>query len=283
MGGEFEPGRPVVLAPGIVRLTAPNPGRMTGPGTNGYLLGSPARAILDPGPALPQHLDALWREAPALELVLVTHTHPDHSPAVAALVARARAAGRALRVVGRPPPSDDHQDRSFAPDEVPRRDQLFPIDAGLALRAIDTPGHASNHVCYLAEPHGILFSGDHVLDGVTPVILAPDGDMSAYLESLERLRGYPLRHIAPGHGRLIDDPEGVIRGVIAHRLRREAKVLEALRRRGPVTLEALLPAVYDDVAPELHAMARHSLEAHLVKLEREGRAGRDADRWHAAP
>jgi glyoxylase-like metal-dependent hydrolase (beta-lactamase superfamily II) len=272
----------VVLAPGIVRLTAPNPGRMTGPGTNSYLLGSPARAILDPGPALEAHVDALWRAAPALDRVLVTHTHPDHSPAVAALVARARAAGRVLEVVGRPPPSDDHQDGSFAPDRVPRRDERIAIDAGLTLLAIDTPGHASNHVCYLALPHGILFSGDHLLAGVTPVILAPDGDMSAYLESLERLRGYPLRQVAPGHGRLLDDPEGLIGGVIAHRLRREAKVLEAVRRRGPATLEALLPTVYDDVAPELHAMARHSLEAHLVKLEREGRAGRDAGRWHAA-
>jgi glyoxylase-like metal-dependent hydrolase (beta-lactamase superfamily II) len=278
---EFDPGRLVSLAPGILRLTAPNAGRMTGPGTNSYLLGSPPRAVLDPGPDLPAHLEALWRAAPSLELILVTHTHPDHSPAAAALASAGRARGREMRLVGRPPPTASHQDTSFTPTQVPARDELIHIDAGLTLRAIDTPGHASNHVCYLAEPQGMLFSGDHVLDGVTPVILAPDGDMTAYLEALERLLRYPLRSIAPGHGRLLEDPGAVIRGVIAHRQRRERKVEDALRARSPVTVDALLPHVYDDVSPELHAMARHSLEAHLVKLEREGRAGLDGDLWRA--
>ena len=281
MISDFEPGRPVPLAEGILRLVAPNAGRMTGPGTNTYLLGTPPRAVLDPGPDLAPHVDAILREAPALETVIVTHTHPDHSPATQSLVSRARTAGRAVRVIGRAPPSAIHQDMTFAPDHSPHRDELLRIDERLTLRAIDTPGHASNHVCYLAEQHAMLFSGDHVLDGVTPVILAPDGDMAAYLESLERLLGYPLRGIAPGHGRLLHDPQGVIRGVVAHRLRREAKVVRALDAtvRG---LDGLLLRVYDDVPVELHGMARHSLEAHLIKLGREGRAVQVGDRWHAA-
>ncbi len=281
MRAQFEPGRPVRVAEGIARLTAPNAGRMTGPGTNSYLLGDPPRAVLDPGPESEEHVAAILREAPDLDTVIVTHTHPDHSPATRMLVARAAAAGRALRVVGRPAPHADHQDASFSPTQVPTRDERIRIDDRLSLQAIDTPGHASNHVCYLALPEGLLFSGDHVLDGVTPVILTPDGDMTAYLDALERLLGYPLRAIAPGHGRILEDPEAVIRGVIAHRLRREHKVLATLARIGPGTLDELLPGVYDDVSPELYPMARHSLEAHLIKLARERRAHSSADRWHA--
>ncbi len=281
MDVQFEPGRPVTVAEGVVRLTAPNAGRMTGPGTNSYLLGNPPRAVLDPGPALREHVAAILREAPALETVLVTHTHPDHSPAVRLLVEQAAAAGRTLRVVGRPPPAAEHQDTSFVPDQIPARDERIRIDATLTLRAIDTPGHASNHVCWLAEPQGLLFSGDHVLDGVTPVILAPDGDMAAYLESLERLLALPLRAIAPGHGRILEDPRQVIGGVIAHRLRRERKVRAALTHLKAGTLDELLELVYDDVPVELHPMARYSLEAHLIKLEREQRAGRREELWYA--
>jgi glyoxylase-like metal-dependent hydrolase (beta-lactamase superfamily II) len=134
-------------------------------------------------------------------------------------------------------------------------------------------------VCYLSD--GVLFSGDHVLDGVTPVILAPDGDMAAYLDSLRRLRELPLRAIAPGHGHVLQDPIAVIDGVIAHRERREAKVLSVLGSLVRATLDQLLPRVYDDVRRELHPLARLSLEAHLIKLEREGRCGREGADWLA--
>ncbi len=144
--------------------------------------------------------------------------------------------------------------------------------ASLRLRAIHTPGHASNHVCYLLEESGLLFSGDHVLEGVTPVILPPDGDMGAYLQALERLKTYPLRAIAPGHGRVMRDPVGVIDGVIAHRARREAKVVAVLSRVRRASLDELLALVYDDVRTDLLPIARYSLEAHLIKLRREGRA-----------
>jgi len=140
------------------------------------------------------------------------------------------------------------------------------------LRVIHTPGHASNHVCYLLEEEGLLFSGDHVLDGVTPVILPPDGDMSDYLDSLARLKRYHPRAIAPGHGRVLADPIGVIDRIIAHRARREAKVLAVLNAVGQGSLDELLPRVYDDVRAELLPIARYSLEAHLIKLQREGQA-----------
>src|SRR5690606_21902680 len=158
-------------------------------------------AVIDPGPADPAHLGRLREAAPGLALIFVTHTHPDHSTG-----ARALAEASGAQLIGLPPPASGPQDRSFHPDVQPVRDQVFRVGA-LCLRAIDTPGHASNHVCWLLEEQGLLFSGDHVLDGVTPVIVPPDGDMEAYLESLQRLRTYPLRAIAPGHGRVLHDPQ----------------------------------------------------------------------------
>jgi glyoxylase-like metal-dependent hydrolase (beta-lactamase superfamily II) len=270
---DLTPGIPIRVAPGVQRLLAPNASPLTGPGTNTYLLGDPPVAVLDPGPAIPEHLAAIERCVPALETVFVTHTHPDHSPAAHSLATRSGA-----RLVGRPPPRDGRQDLTFRPDQIPARSQRFEV-AGVQLVAIDTPGHASNHVCYLSD--GVLFSGDHVLDGVTPVILAPDGDMAAYLDSLRRLRELPLRAIAPGHGHVLQDPIAVIDGVIAHRERREAKVLSVLGSLVRATLDELLPRVYDDVRRELHPLARLSLEAHLIKLEREGRCGREGADWLA--
>lgn len=275
---------------------------MTGPGTNSYVLGDPPCAVLDPGPDDGTHITRLRALVPRLRFVFVTHTHRDHSCGARAL---AQATGAAI--VGLPPPADGLQDMSCLPSVHPAHDSVWLLDAdeegrggqpdrradaaaagraiqaphSVRLRAIHTPGHASNHVCFLLEEEGLLFSGDHVLDGVTPVILPPDGDMAAYLDSLERLKGYALRAIAPGHGRVIGDPVRVIDGVIAHRARREAKVVAALEARRRGTLDELLPAVYNDVKPELLPIARYSLEAHLIKLHREGRAMRDAQTWVA--
>jgi glyoxylase-like metal-dependent hydrolase (beta-lactamase superfamily II) len=272
---EFEPGRLVRVALAVQRLVAPNPSLLTGPGTNTYLLGDPPSAVIDPGPADGAHVDAIERAAPGLALIIASHTHPDHSPAAAMLARRTGA-----RLVGRAAPTDGRQDLSFSPDIEPARDQIFALRGGLNVRAIDTPGHASNHVCYLLEEEGMLFSGDHILDGVTPVIIPPDGVMADYLESLRRLRRLPLRTIAPGHGRVLREPHAVIDGIIAHREQREAKVRRALERIGSGTLEQLLPYVYEDVRLELHGLARFSLEAHLIKLQREGRCERDGDTWH---
>ena len=273
---ELRPGVPRAIAPGVWRLVAPNASAMTGPGTNTYVLGDPPVAILDPGPDDPAHLAAILALAPRPGFVFVTHTHRDHSPLAAVLAARTGA-----RLVGRPPPGDGRQDLSFTPAQVPARDQRFDL-GGRALRAIDTPGHASNHVCWLLEDEALLFTGDHLLDGVTPVILAPDGDMRDYLDALQRLREYRLARLAPGHGRVLDGPYALIDQVIAHRLRREALVLEALRAAGAAGVDELVAVVYRGLAVELQRFARLSLLAHLIKLQREGRARRDDDRWHAS-
>jgi len=290
---DLQPGRLVRLSARVQRLVAPNASLMTGPGTNTYVIGSPPVAVLDPGPDDPDHLARLRAAAPGLRFVFVTHTHRDHSCGARAL---ADAAG--VPIVGLPPPSDGLQDMSCVPSVEARHDSVFEINDGRGgraghaevaphaiqladisrLRAIHTPGHASNHVCFLLEEEGLLFSGDHVLDGVTPVILPPDGEMGAYLQSLELLKRYQPRAIAPGHGRVLTDPIRVIDGIVAHRARREAKVVAVLGAAGG-EIDALLPKVYDDVRPELLPIARYSLEAHLIKLEREGRATREQGAW----
>ena len=262
----LEPGVAKRLDPYVTRLIAPNPGMMTGPGTNTYLVGDKDLAVIDPGPAIDSHIAALLAAgAGRIRWVLCTHTHLDHSPAAAAIKA---ATGAVL--IGRPAPEHPGQDRSFAPErELAHGDRL--MLGGLTLRALHTPGHASNHLCYLLENTRMLFTGDHMMQGSTVVINPPDGDMRAYLESLELLLGEDLLILAPGHGYLIGEPHREARRLIRHRLARESKVLSALSRLGAPTLEELVLEVYDDVQPRLHGVAIRSLAAHLDKLAAEGR------------
>lgn len=275
---EIEPGVPVRLSPRILRVTAPNAGMMTGPGTNSYLVGAddPAAplAVIDPGPDDAGHREALIAAAPRpITHVICTHTHVDHSPGAAAL---ARATG--ARVIGRRAPPHAGQDRGFAPDHEPADGDVLALGDGCTLHALHTPGHASNHVCWRLAEERLLFTGDHVMQGSTVVINPPDGDMVAYLAQLERLLSMELDWLAPGHGFLVAEPASVVRALIAHRLRREAKVLAALQAHGPGRASALVPAAYDDTPPALHGVAERSLLAHLLKLEADGRAARDGAR-----
>jgi len=258
------------IAPGVRRLVARNPGFMTGPGTNTYLVGTQRCAVIDPGPHDPVHIERILDAAGGrVSAILATHTHPDHSPAVAAL-----AQSTGAEVLGRGAPVHGRQDATFAPTRVLSDGDVVRV-GDLALRAIHTPGHASNHLCYLLEGAGMLFSGDHVMQGSTVVIGPPDGDMKVYLQSLARLQREPVTRIAPGHGTVIEDAQSEVARLIAHRLQREAKVVERLHRAGRATIDVLVASVYDDVDPRLHPVAKGSLLAHLLKLEADGRAARD--------
>lgn len=272
---EIVPGKVVQLSPLIRRLTAPNPGVMTGPGTNAYIIGTDQLALIDPGPEGAPHLAAMVEVVgKQLKWILCTHTHLDHSPGARALKQETRA-----QVLGHGSvPDDGRQDRAFAPDRALRDGDV--LDCGeFRLRAVHTPGHASNHLCYLLEGERWLFTGDHIMQGSTVVISPPDGDMIAYLGSLERLLTLDLAAVAPGHGHLIEKPHDEVRRLIAHRMKREQKVLDALRRAGPGTLDDLLPLAYDDVPRAIHPVARRSLHAHLIKLADEGRARQNAEAW----
>jgi glyoxylase-like metal-dependent hydrolase (beta-lactamase superfamily II)/8-oxo-dGTP pyrophosphatase MutT (NUDIX family) len=271
---EMLPGVPKRLDALVTRVIAPNPGMMTGPGTNSYLVGDKELAVIDPGPDDATHLEALLAAGEGrIRWILCTHTHIDHSPAAAAL----RAATGA-EVIGRPAPQGVSQDAGFAPERVPAHGERIAL-GGVTLRALHTPGHASNHLCYLLEDTRMLFTGDHVMQGSTVVIGPPDGNMQAYLRSLESLLAEDVAVFAPGHGYLIGEPHKEVRRLIAHRLAREAKVAAALERLGASTLEALVAAVYDDVHPRLHRVAARSLDAHLEKLVAEGRVRDDSGRF----
>ena len=278
---EWQSDRPVPLRKNLQRLTAPNPGVMTGPGTNSYLVGD-AQAnrwtVIDPGPDDEAHRQALLAAAPGpIERIVVTHTHIDHSPGAAAL---ARATG--APVLGRRPLHAAGQDATFAPAEELFGGEVLVLGPATTLRVLHTPGHASNHLCYHLPEERTLFTGDHVMQGSTVVINPPDGDMAAYLRALEGLYVLDLEWLAPGHGFLVARPHEVVRALIRHRLGREDKVVAALSALGPAPVETLVGRVYEDVPATLHPVARRSLLAHLLKLEGEGRARSEAGRWSVA-
>jgi glyoxylase-like metal-dependent hydrolase (beta-lactamase superfamily II)/8-oxo-dGTP pyrophosphatase MutT (NUDIX family) len=271
---ELPPLQPVRLSDRVTRITCANGSVMTGPGTNTYLVRSPGGnevTVIDPGPAddhTEAHLQAVLAAAApgTVAQILVTHTHKDHSPAV-----RRLAELTCAPVVGRIADHPQWQDDGFAPQHQPADGERLQLGPGATLRAIATPGHASNHVCWLLEEEGLLFTGDHVMQGSTVVINPPDGDMRAYLASLESLLALDgLQWLAPGHGFLMAQPQGEIRRLIHHRLGREAKVIAALRGAGRASLDELVPLVYGDVPASRHGIAARSLLAHLLKLAHDG-------------
>jgi glyoxylase-like metal-dependent hydrolase (beta-lactamase superfamily II) len=272
---QLAPGTCHSLARGVRRIVAGNAGMMTGPGTNTYLLGEREIAVLDPGPDDAAHLQSILCAAGSAPIrwVMATHTHRDHSPLAAELARRTQAT-----LIGLPPPGDGRQDESFAPQRRPADGERLLL-GDLELTAVHTPGHASNCVCYFLARERLLFTGDHVLEGVSPVILPPDGNMAEYLNSLAKLFAYDFAKIAPGHGDLMDQGKQVLEALRAHRLARENKVLRHLDRLGAASLDALIPVVYDDVPADRHQWARLTLQAHLIKLAQEGRAGEQNGIW----
>lgn len=262
------------LGPGVRRLVAPNPSMMTGPGTNTYLFGVSELAVLDPGPVIDSHIEKIQEVAGApIRWILVTHTHPDHSPAAAKL-----AAATGAELLGMPAPDGTHQDKTFNPARVLNDgDELATDD--FVIEAVHTPGHASNHLCYRHAGENWLFTGDHVIDGSTVVIDPPDGNMKHYLQSLRRVKDLKCDALAPGHGEIINDPARAIAWIIDHRLEREAKVVAALTANPNLTIRKLVPHVYEDVDKKLYAWAERSLLAHLLKLEADGVAKCAGNRW----
>lgn len=274
---DLVPGVPKRLDERVSRVVAPNHGVMTGPGTNCYFVGGREIALIDPGPLDEGHVAALLEHGGGrIRWIVCTHTHRDHSPAAAAL-----AAATGARMIGMRAPAGPRQDATFAPDHVVRDGEVLEL-GDVSLTAIHTPGHASNHVCYLLAETGMLFTGDHVMQGTTVVIPPPDGNMRQYLASLERLLAVEVAIIAPGHGYLIGNPHREVRKLIAHRLWREARVLDAVSRRGPASVDELVDDVYPDVPDKLRGPAARSLEAHLVKLVDDGKVREHESRYVAA-
>jgi glyoxylase-like metal-dependent hydrolase (beta-lactamase superfamily II) len=250
---------------------------MTGPGTNTYLIGDAQTgvAVIDPGPLLEEHIQNILNAAAGpIKWILCTHTHIDHSPAASRIKEKTGA-----QVYGRPAPAYPNQDQTFAPDHVVAHDEVLKI-AGVTLRVIHTPGHASNQVCFLHEEQHMLFTGDHIMQGSTVVINPPDGNMAQYLESLKLITKYAIDYLAPGHGFLMSNTQEIVDRLIIHRLGRENKVLAALRGASqPLPLEELVKHAYADTDQRLHKVAMRSLQAHLDKLASEGRAHHQNGAW----
>ena len=263
------------LSPLVRRIVANNPGRMTGPGTNTYLVGIDEIVVIDPGPDDADHLDAIAGcGGDRIRWIVCTHTHIDHFPGAAGLKERTGAEVLAF----------DGRDGLVVDRTLGDRDAIEATE--FVLRALHTPGHASNHLCLLLEQERMLFSGDHIMEGSTVVIRPPDGHMATYLQQLERLKALRprFRSIAPGHGHLIEQPAAKIDEYLAHREEREQQVLAAVRGAGTTTVADLVAEIYPDLVEELVPMAKGTVWAHLQKLVDDGAVvGADPDApWSAA-
>ncbi|WP_404300440.1 MBL fold metallo-hydrolase [Alicycliphilus denitrificans] len=278
---DWQSETPVPLLKNLQRLTAPNPGVMTGPGTNSYLVGDPGTGYIaiDPGPADTAHLERLWRAAGGnIRMIVCTHSHPDHSPGAAPLQAMVLAHGRAKPpILGLPSQPTARAHSQFTPDRALQNDELLTLagqgmDGKIThtLQVIHTPGHAANHLCLLLREDGLLFSGDHILNGSTTVIDPPDGNMADYLDSLDRLDRLCAEHgvefILPAHGYVLGEARTAIARLKAHRLAREAKVLAAMQAQPEGSMEDWVRLAYDDVPERIWPVAQRSLLAHIERI-----------------
>jgi glyoxylase-like metal-dependent hydrolase (beta-lactamase superfamily II) len=271
------------LEPGIARVLAHNPSAFTYYGTQTYLIGTNEVAVIDPGPDLPEHVEAL-EEAIAgrpVAAIMCTHTHRDHSPASRPLAERTGApligcAPLALETVG--PRADASFDGDYAPARVLQDGEAVELD-GEAVVAVATPGHTSNHLCFAYR--GALFSGDHVMGWSTTVVVPPDGDMAEYMRSLEKLRQRDDRIYYPAHGPAVTNPQQYVRHLVGHRMQREKQIL-ALVAQQPRAIPDIVASAYPGLDPRLTVAAGGSVLAHLVDLERRGQVERRGDAWTAA-
>ena len=265
---------PVPLLKNVMRLTAPNPGMMTGPGTNSYIVGTASTGyiVIDPGPDDAAHIARLHAATGGrIEAIVCTHSHPDHSPGARPLQALC---DHRPPVLGLPSAATARADSRFVPDRSLQDQELLTLSHAAqthSLKVIFTPGHAANHVCLVLVEDGLLLSGDHILNGSTTIINPPDGDMSAYLASLDRLTDACNEHeidfILPAHGHVLGEAPQAIAQLRAHRLKREAKVASAMQAFPGGTLDDWVTLAYDDTDPRLWPIARRSLQAHVDRIE----------------
>jgi recombination protein RecT len=297
---DWQHEQPVRLLKNVQRLTAPNPGFMTGPGTNSYVVGDPASGhiVIDPGPDEPAHIERLWRAAGGrIQAIVCTHSHPDHSPGAPRMQALCVAAGlEKPPILGLPSAPTSRENSRFTPERaLADGEQLVLIGSSgestvsHTLEVIHTPGHAANHLCLLLVEDGLLFTGDHILNGSTTVIDPPDGSMGAYLASLDKLadrcRQHRVEFILPAHGYVLgdlrasgDNPNAPVEGgalvaiahLKAHRLQREARVARAMQASPDGTADDWVRLAYDDVPERLWPVAKRSLMAHVERLQSLG-------------
>lgn len=276
-------GIPEPLEPGITRLLAPNPSPFTFTGTNSFLVGSSALAVIDPGPDDPRHVEALLGAIAGrpVTAILCTHTHRDHRPA-----SRPLAAVTGAPIVGCAPLAlagtglEAGFDGDYAPDRVLEDGEALEVD-GRRLVAVATPGHTSNHLCFADPASGALFTGDHVMGWSTTVVIPPDGDMADYMASLDKLRARDDRIYFPAHGPAVTNPAQLVRGLIGHRLQRERQILRLVAER-PSTVPEIVASAYPGLDPRLTGGAGASVLAHLLDLERRAVVVCDEDRWKPA-
>ena len=271
------------LEPGVARLLAHNPSAFTFTGTQSYIVGTGPVAVIDPGPDLPEHVDALVEAigGRAVAAILCTHTHRDHSPAARPVAERTGApiigcAPLVLEAVG--PRADASFDGDYRPDRVLEDGDRLDL-GGEALVAVATPGHTSNHLCFAYGD--ALFTGDHVMGWSTTVVVPPDGDMAAYMASLDKLRQRQDRIYYPAHGPAVTNPQQYVRHLMGHRMHRERQIVKLVAER-PLDIPDIVASAYPGLDPRLTTAAGGSVLAHLLDLERRGLVERQGDSWTAA-
>jgi glyoxylase-like metal-dependent hydrolase (beta-lactamase superfamily II) len=272
----FEYGVPQQLTPLVRRVVAANPGPFTFRGTGVYIIGKGEVAVIDPGPDQDGHLDVLLRavEGERVTHIFVTHGHMDHSPAARPLAAATGAKIYASGVAVMPTESEVRMeagdDLGFAPDLAIADGDVF-HGAGWTIEALFTPGHTSHHMAYALREENALFCGDHIMGWSTTVISPPDGDMQAYLASLEKVRDRGFATLWPTHGPPVtENPSGFVQAYLDHRRAREGQILTQLAA-GRTTIKSMVPVMYADVDKGLHPAACHSVLAHMIHLVKEGR------------
>lgn len=282
---EVPTGIALAVDPLVTRILAPNPSPFTHTGTQTYLVGTSALAVIDPGPDDPAHVQAILDAIAGRPVVaiLCTHTHRDHSPAAATIRSATGAPVMGCAPLTRDdagPRADAAFDAAYTPDRV-LEDGERVAGPGWTLEAVATPGHTSNHLAFALPEAQALFSGDHVMGWSTTVVAPPDGDMAAYMASLEKLMGRDERIYFPGHGEAVENPQRFVRGLLGHRKQREGQILRLLRQEVHA-VPAMVARMYAGLDPRLTGAAGGSVLAHLIDLQGRGLVQEEAGQWKSA-